>query len=138
MVVYSKKQDGAIDAIICGEVSREPELKETRNGKQFIAFSVSFGENGVKDYIDCSVWADCKSGDVAGALERGDTVLAAGVYSTRQSGEKVYKKLWCRGVFVVGVPIAAAEEPANEPGPDDVSTSSFSELVDADGGELPF
>ena len=129
--------------LIYGEVSREPQLVEMKNGGYFSRFSIVAGakENGEKQYIDCKVFGSglvgyCKD------LARGDPVCAIGDMESREYNGKTYwdlKLAWVNSPNVV--PDMGA--PAAEHRTGDASDSTGGDEpqfydADDDGGELPF
>ena len=130
MILYSKEQDGTLNVLICGKVSREPELKENQKGNK-VRFSVAYGKS---KYMDCEAWADSDAGAVSGCLEKGDTVIVLGAHRSWEYNGKTYSSLTVDGVFPMTAPSAAA--PAATQGAE-ATQGSFSDLMDAEDG-LPF
>ena len=63
-------------AMVAGTLSRDPEIKETRTGNQFLSMSVK--AHSVKDdsgkwnrvFVECCIWRDLDRWD--GLLHKGD------------------------------------------------------------------
>ena len=74
--MYTITQDK--NYIITGFVARDAETKNTKNGKEYVTFSVAVS----KDKGDKTIWTSCKAwGDaakVAATIVKGDTVLCVG------------------------------------------------------------
>lgn len=132
--------------LVYGEVSREPQLVEMKNGNYFSKFSIVAGadEKGEKRYIDCKCFGNglvayCKD------LARGDPICAIGDLESREYNGKTYwdlKLAWANSPNVVPDMGQAAEAMADslgggaEPGGD--GPQFYDADDDGDSGELPF
>ena len=136
-IIYSKDRDGVLHVALCGNVTRDPEIKENAKGDK-VKFSVAYGKS---KYMDCDAWADSNAGQVAGRLEKGDTVFAMGIHRSWNYNEKTYQSVSVDAVIPVGVmtmaasslPDADAQPTASEVG----SAGEWEELAE-DDGDLPF
>ena len=132
--------------LVYGEVSREPQLVEMKNGGYFSKFGIVAGANsdGEKQFVDCKAFgkglvAYCKD------LARGDPICAIGDLESREYNGKTYwdlKLAWVNSPSVVpdlgDVPASGAfggENTSSAPGDD---APKFYESDDEDDGELPF
>lgn len=132
-IFYSKEKDGTLNVLVCGKLTRDPELKENAKGNK-IRFSVAYGKS---KYIDCDVWADSHAGQIAGCLEKGDIIGAAGTHRTWEYNDKTYSILTVDAIFPMAAPLAPAVSETQDVS--DVSTTTYQELSeDDDEGELPF
>lgn len=118
-------------AMVAGALARDPEIKETRTGNQFLSMSVK--AHSVKDdsgkwnsvFVECCIWRDLDRWD--GLLHKGDFVVAFGrELKSHESNGKTYWNLDADGVVVGGLvnarwvqmaidlmqPVAPAGEPA--------------------------
>lgn len=129
-IFYSKEQDGTMNVRVTGYLTKDPKVLP-----KVVLFSVCYGKG---KFMDCRAWANDTIGQIASCMEKHDALSVEGVYEQYEKDGETKKQLAVDGIYPMTLPTAASEPPMNEPGPDDVSTSSFSELVDADGGELPF
>lgn len=70
-----------ITAVVTGNVGKEPEMKETRNGKQMCSFSVASnhrrGEEQETTWVDCVAFEDMAVA-VADNLQKGMRVMVHG------------------------------------------------------------
>lgn len=95
------------DAIVlCGKVTRDAQIRYTRNGKPFVSFGMMYdrhyNEDGqkVNEYMDVTVWDETMAeyiGGEATGVEKGDYVLVAGqlVEDTfRKDGEDPNVQKW--------------------------------------------
>lgn len=77
--------------VVGGNVGKA-EMKVTKNGKQFLSFSVAenkgFGDAKETIWYDCVLW----SGD-AQAVQKGDKVVVFGHKSERTYQDKVYNNI---------------------------------------------
>lgn len=95
-------------AMVAGALSRDPEIKETRSGNQFLSMSVK--AHSVKDdsgkwnsvFVECCIWRDLERWD--GLLHKGDFVVAFGrELKSHESNGKTYWNLDAEGVVVGGL-----------------------------------
>ena len=95
-------------AMVAGTLSRDPEIKETRTGNQFLSMSVK--AHSVKDdsgkwnsvFVECCIWRDLDRWD--GLLHKGDFVVAFGrELKSHESNGKTYWNLDAEGVLVGGL-----------------------------------
>lgn len=82
-------------------------------------------------FVDCVCWRNLAMATSIAA--KGDSAAVVGHIEEREYNGKVYKDLVCEWANIAGGEAAAASAPM----PGVVSTSSYSDLQDADG-ELPF
>ena len=111
MVIYSSENDGTLNAILSGKVTREPEIRQTTRSS-IVKFSVSYGKS---KFMDCEAWADSAAGQIAGHLEKGDTVLVTGVHRSHEYNGKIYQTVMADAILVSGIPFAPMLEEASEP-----------------------
>lgn len=95
-------------AMVAGALARDPEIKETRSGNQFLSMSVK--AHSVKDdsgkwnsvFVECCIWRDLERWD--GLLHKGDFVVAFGrELKSHESNGKTYWNLDAEGVVVGGL-----------------------------------
>ena len=95
-------------AMVAGTLSRDPEIKETRTGNQFLSMSVK--AHSVKDdsgkwnsvFVECCIWRDLDRWD--GLLHKGDFVVAFGrELKSHESNGRTYWNLDAEGVVVGGL-----------------------------------
>ena len=95
-------------AMVAGVLARDPEIKETRTGNQFLSMSVK--AHSVKDdsgkwnsvFVECCIWRDLDRWD--GLLHKGDFVVAFGrELKSHESNGKTYWTLDGDGVVVGGL-----------------------------------
>lgn len=129
-IIYSRTQDGTINVILSGKVTRDAEIKQTGNVSR-VKFSVCYGK---KQYMDCEAFADSDVGAIAGCLEKGDTVGVMGVYRKWEYNEKQYSCVTSDMIFTLAAPIATQDQGSDAPGNPD----SFRSEIDSAQGELPF
>lgn len=95
-------------AMVAGTLSRDPEIKETRTGNQFLSMSVK--AHSVKEdsgkwnsvFVECCIWRDLERWD--GLLHKGDFVVAFGrELKSHESNGKTYWNLDAEGVVVGGL-----------------------------------
>lgn len=128
-IVASKDKEGNINVILCGKVTREPELKIDVNNhnKDRYRFSICYAK---KKYMDCDAWANSPAGDVVGCLEQGDNVMLMGTYREWTYEGRTYKSVTVDGVFPMGG-FPAVENPAPMPSAEEVAAAGqFEELED--------
>lgn len=131
-ILAFKEQDGTLNVIVTGGVVRDAEIKSGNNGSR-VKFSVCYGK---KKYMDCEAWADNDVGAVAGCLEKGDIVIAAGTHRTWEYNGKQYSTLSVD--FVNPMYSSSEAAPLMQPDEQDSGASgTYSEIDDSDG-ELPF
>lgn len=94
-------------AQVLGTLSREPEIKETRSGSQFLSLSVK--ASSTKDesgkwnslFVECCIWRNLDQWD--GLLQKGDAIMAFGrELKSHESGGKTYWNLDADGIFPDG------------------------------------
>lgn len=95
-----------------GEVSRAPEIKETKNGSTFVKFSVCAGgdDKGEKRFLECVAFSRSLASYCAD-LERGDVVAGIGNVESHEYNGKTYYQVklgWVNSPSVV----AGASVPA--------------------------
>ena len=131
-IIASRTQDGTLNVLCAGNVVRDPEIKHTKNGDR-VKFSVCYAKG---KFMDCEAWADSDAGAVAGCLEKGDVIGVMGTHRTWEYNEKTYSTLSVDMVFTMAAPLAAPipEQEADLP----PSTTTYEQMMDTDGGELPF
>lgn len=132
-------------AQVLGTLSREPKIKETRSGSQFLSLSVK--ASSTKDesgkwnslFVECCIWSNLEQWD--GLLQKGDAIMAFGrELKSHESGGKTYWNLDADGIFPDGSVMARwvqqgidiMQRFCNQPG--QPQTDGF-EPVD---GETPF
>lgn len=112
---------------IGGRVSNA-EIKETKTGKQFLAFSVAenkgFGESKVTTWYDCTSW------DTGLSVQKGSQVIVFGHSSVKEYKDKTYNQV---EVFHVEV-LQEREKTAAAP----VSKHVVHSKKQANGEEIPF
>lgn len=135
--VFKEKEDGTINALVTGKVSREPEIRQNAKG-DVIKFSVAFGK---KKYMNVEAWSDSDVGAVAGCLEKGDVVLASGTYSEWEYNGRQYSRMTADIILpmqTTPAPVMQNNIAAVEPDErDKLAAGEFTDLYD-DDGELPF
>lgn len=98
-------------AQVLGTLSREPEIKETRSGSQFLSLSVK--ASSTKDesgkwnslFVECCIWRNLEQWD--GLLQKGDAIMAFGrELKSHESSGKTYWNLDVDGIFPDGAVIA--------------------------------
>lgn len=77
---------------VAGHIVRDVEVKETKSGKKYAAFSVAVNgpKEGAVEYINCSTWGALA--EAAGTLKKGAAVIVVGRWTTTRFtvGEKEY------------------------------------------------
>lgn len=129
-IIYSKTQDGALNVLVAGKVTRDAEVKQSGNVSR-VRFSICYDK---KAFMDCEAFADSDVGAIAACLEKGDYVAVMGKHRTWEYNEKQYASLSADFIFTMGAPIPVEEHAGAQSGE---SGSSFNELSEEDG-ELPF
>ncbi len=129
-IIYSKEQDGTLNVLVCGKVTRDAETKQNNHGTK-VKFSVAYGK---KKYMDCEAWMDSPAGTVAACLEAGDCVGVSGTHRTWEYNGKTYASIDADMIFTL--PQISSEPLAQSPS--ESASSGFEELEDDDDGELPF
>lgn len=119
-------------AMVAGTLSRDPEIKETRTGNQFLSMSIK--AHSVKDdsgkwnsvFVECCIWRDLERWD--GLLHKGDFIVAFGrELKSHESNGKTYWNLDAEGVVVGGLVNASwvqmaidmMQQPVEQAGTDD-------------------
>lgn len=128
-IIFSKEQDGTINVLASGKVTRDAEIKQNNHGSK-VRFTIAYGK---KKYQDFEAWADSEVGQVASCLEHGDDIAATGTYRSWEYNGKTYSSVDADMIFSLHS-APAAEKDAEAPEP---SSTTFTELDD-DDGELPF
>lgn len=117
--------------LVTGTVVRDAQLKYIGESKTPITeFGIAAGKrkDSTTIFIDLKCWR--RLAMYSSLACKGDSVAAIGTVEEREYNGKVYKKLVCEWLNI-------AESNAAAPMPGVVSTTTYSELDDADG-ELPF
>lgn len=129
--------------LVVGEVSRKPQVRETKKGGNFVKFSMCAGQKPGTDqeeklYIDCIAYSNgivnyCTD------LDRGDPICAIGKMQSREYEGKTYydlKLIWINSPVITpdAAPPFEAPQSSGYGGYD--GTPEFQE--DADDSELPF
>jgi single-stranded DNA-binding protein len=130
-IIYSKEQDGTLNVLMTGKITRDPELKVTNKGNK-TKFSVAYGK---KKYMDCEVWSDSPAGELAGCLEKGDTVLLTGSHRSWEYNDKTYHSVDVDAIFPMTAP---APTPLDGSKSNSGAAEAQFEEIDVDEGELPF
>ena len=131
-IIYSKEQDGTLNVLLTGKLARDPELKTTSKGNK-TKFSVAYGK---KKYMDCEVWTDSPAGELAGCLEKGDTVLLTGSHRSWEYNEKTYHSVDVDAIFPMVAPLRQCQSYDTSVGTSAVE-AQFEEIDDMEEG-LPF
>lgn len=126
-ILYSKEQDGTMNVLISGKVSRDPELKHSDRGDR-VRFTVAYGKS---KFMDCEAWADNPAGAVASCLEKGDPVAVIGTHRSWEYNDKTYSAVTADMVISVTVPESTMTASTEN------TTSSWEDISQTDG-ELPF
>lgn len=86
--------------ILGGRLSRDPEVKETQNGKKVASFSlaVSRQKEGV-DFINCNAW-DKQAEFISGYFHKGSCILIEGAIQTRKYKDKEGKERTATEILV--------------------------------------
>jgi single-stranded DNA-binding protein len=137
-IVASKDKEGNVNVILCGKITREPELKMNVNKPNLdkYRFSMSYGK---KLYMDCDAWKNSPAGDLVACLETGDNVMLMGTYREWTYEGRTYKSVTVDGVFPMGG-FPAVENPAPMPSAEEVAAAGQFEEIEDDYGDddLPF
>lgn len=140
-IFHAKEKDGTINVIVCGKVSREPQVKSGSKGNR-IQFSVAYGK---QKYMDCEAWEDSTAGDMAGCLEKGDVVLVSGTHRSWEYNGKEYQCVTVDFLIPMSMPDVQAVAPAPAPEAKPATSGNyksgkFSDLDDdsEDDDDLPF
>lgn len=129
-IIRYREDDGTLDVMASGYVTRNPELKGNP-GKERVKFAISYGK---KKYLDCEAWADSDAGKLAGCLEKSDTITVYGTERSWEYGGKTYTILTVDAIHPVIVP----NDQSIAPDAQDLSgAGEYPELKDDDEG-LPF
>lgn len=127
--------------LISGTLSRDPELKETRNGNSFLSLSVK--AHSIKDesgkwnsiFVECCLWRDLDKWD--GLLQKGDFVEVFGrELKTHESNGKTYYNLDADGIIVDGLVTARWVQMAIDMMQQPISEPSTDRSTD-DSGQMP-
>lgn len=127
-ILYSKEQDGTLNVLVCGKVTRDAETRQNNHGTK-VKFTVAYGK---KKYMDCESWLDSPVGSVAACLEAGDQIGVAGTHRSWEYNGKTYSSVDADMVFSLAGASSAPSAASAEP-----SSTTFEELAD-DDDELPF
>jgi hypothetical protein len=121
--------------LVYGIATRDAESRSTANGKDYATLNLALGqdEKGEQQYLSCTAWRD-RAKELLNVKKR-DAVLAIGVMSTRQSGDKTYTNY---EVLWFGVSGGAVAGDYSSIPPADVGVPVFAEDDGDDDGELPF
>ena len=130
-IIYSKTQDGTLNVLAAGKVTRDAEVKQSGNVSR-VRFSICYDK---KAFMDCEAFADSDVGAIAACLEKGDYVAVMGKHRTWEYNEKQYSSLSADFIFTLAVPLPAGQSVVAEPSE---SHSSFDELSDEETEGLPF
>lgn len=128
-IIYSKTQDGTLNILAAGKVTRDAEVKQTGNISR-VKFSIAYDK---KQYMDCEAFADSDVGAVAACLEKGDIVAVMGKHRTWEYNDKQYFSLSADFIFTMSVP--EYDAPHSE---QSEQTSAKFEKLDNSEEELPF
>lgn len=113
-----------INAVVTGNIGKQPELKETRNGKQMVKFSIaSNSKRG--DGEQETTWVDCVAFEntaeaIAGNLGKGMRVIASGPmalerYQRREGGEGTSLRMIVNDIGLAVRMGKKKAEPVDEP-----------------------
>lgn len=129
--------------LVVGEVSRKPQVRETKKGGNFVKFSMCAGQKPGTDqeeklYIDCIAYSNgivnyCTD------LDRGDPICAIGKMQSREYEGKTYydlKLIWINSPVITPDAAPPFEVPQSSGYGGYDGTPEFQE--DADDSELPF
>lgn len=131
-IIYSKEQDGTLNVLVSGKVTRDAEVKQNNYGSK-IRFTIAYGK---KKYMDVEAWADNGVGALASRLEQGDIVSAAGTMRSWEYNGKTYTSVDADMIITLN----AAEADAVQTSAPEPSSATFEELDDDNGEnwDLPF
>ena len=132
-IIFSKDNDGNLSVAMCGKVSREPEIKDTKNGRK-VKFSVNYAKSR---YMDCDAWMDSDIGEVAARLEHGDRALFMGTHRTWTYNDKTYQGVTVDGIFPMELIPMVVDSTAEPDETDNKNAGDYAELTD-DDTDLPF
>ena len=129
--------------LVVGEVSRKPQVRETKKGGNLVKFSMCAGQKPGTDqeeklYIDCIAYSNGIV-NYCSDLDRGDPICAIGKMQSREYEGKTYydlKLIWINSPVITpdAAPPFEAPQSSGYGGYD--GTPEFQE--DADDSELPF
>lgn len=115
-----------------GNLTRDPEMRYTPNGKAVTEFSIAVnegsGEKRTTEYIDCQVW-DKLAETVAEHCRRGRKVLIEGRYTTEKwmdaktQSERKRVRIKCSSVEFLDAP--RQQPQAEAPADDDLTGLAF-------------
>lgn len=130
--------------LVHGNVSRDPQIINTKTGGFFVKFGVIAGakkDSEDKQFVDCvaysrSLASYCKD------LQKGDPICCIGNLESREHNDKTYWDInlsWCNSPVVVpDVGMYPVSDNSGSDGAPGGSRIQFEEPDDEDGGELPF
>ena len=129
--------------LVVGEVSRKPQVRETKKGGHFVKFSMCAGQKPGTDqeeklYIDCIAYSNGIVNYCAD-LDRGDPICAIGKMQSREYEGKTYydlKLIWINSPVITPDAAPPFEAPKSSGYGRYGGTPEFEE--DADDSELPF
>lgn len=131
-ILYSKEQDGTLNVLLTGKVTRDPEIRETAKGNK-IRFSVAYGKS---KFMNVEAWADSGAGNVAGCLEKGDAVLVTGSHRSHEYNGKTYTNV--EADFITTPPGIAPTAAMTEPSVAQTQAPKLGDEWEEVEDELPF
>ena len=129
-IIYSKQQDGTINVLAAGKVTRDAEIKQTGTVNR-VKWSICYDK---KAFMDCEAFADSDVGAVASCLEKGDVVAVMGKHRTWEYNGKQYSSLSADFIFTMAVPESYVPSETTTPS----NSSTFEEQINESQEDLPF
>lgn len=81
------------EVTLCGTVSRIAEVRNGREGKQFVSFGIQTvikARSGINKTIDISVAKDCQDGEDISLIRQGSRIEVKGMLTFRKKGDALY------------------------------------------------
>ena len=112
-----------INATVTGNIGKDPEMKETRNGKKMATFSLASsqkrGEEQETTWIDCVAF-EATAEAISGNLGKGMRVLVTGplsleTYKRRDGGEGTSLRMIVNDIGLMVRSGSKKEAPSDEP-----------------------
>lgn len=103
-IIYSKEQDGTLNVLLSGKVTREPDLRENAKGNR-IKFAISYGKS---KFMDVETREDGDVGETASRLEKGDVITVIGTHRSWEYNGKNYQSVSADMIITSTLPLVPA------------------------------
>ena len=120
-----------------GRLTRDPELRQTKNGTAVTSFSLAVNDRDETNFFDCVAWKSTAE-FVCQYLQKGSMVVVEGRLQTRDWNDQNGNKRKNTEIVVNRVHFCGSRENSGKASYSTPQPSGFTEIEDEEPGNLPF